>query len=315
MGAAIGWGRLSLKLQRSEIVFATLLCLGLAAAAMWLTADMRSVMARCGTAAATDACDVIYAFQTSHGNAVGTIQMAIGFAQYAVPLVLGVPILTREIEQRTAMIAWPLAGSRVKWLAWRAVPALVVALVLVGVMAFAADQMMRAYIPNADIGFENHGGRGVAMLTRAALVLVAAVAIGALIGRVLPSLLIGIVLAAAVSSALSAVLPYWVESAELKPSESIFTGGHAIPLTTGHAYRAPDGAPMTSDEGEALHQAIYEEYGPEPDPALLPQDVWIGVAASRYPEVLLRESAALGAATVLVGALAVVIVRRRRPEL
>ena len=256
---------------------------------------------------------MIYAFQTSHGNAVQTIQMAIGFAQYAVPVVLGVPILTREIEQRTAMIAWPLAGSRVKWLAWRAVPALVIVLALVGTMAFAADQMMRAYIPNADIGFENHGGRGIAMLTRAALVLVAALAIGALIGRVLPSLLIGMVLAVAVSSALGAALPFWVESAELRPSESIFSGGHAIPLTTGHGYRAPDGTPLGNEEGEALHQAVFEEYGPEPDPALLPQDVWIGVAASRYPEVLARESAALGAATVLVGGLAVLIVRRRRP--
>ena len=153
------------------------------------------------------------------------------------------------------------------------------------------------------------------MLTRAALVLVAALAIGALIGRVLPSLLIGIVLAAAVSSALSAALPHWVESAELRPSESIFSGsGRGIPLTTGHAYRAPDGTPMSSEEGEALHQAVFEQYGPEPDPALLPQDVWFGVAASRYQDVLVRESAALGAATVLVGGLAVVIVRRRRPE-
>lgn len=309
------WARLAYRLERSQIVFATLLSLGLAAAALWLAFDMRSVMARCGTPNAPEACNVIYAFQTSHGNPVQTIQMAIGFAQYAVPLVLGVPILTREIEQRTAMIAWPLAGSRVRWLAWRVVPALVVALILVGTMAFAADQMMRAYIPNVDIGFENHGGRGVAMVTRAALVLVAALAIGALIGRVLPSLLIGIVLAAAISSALSAALPHWVESAELKPGESIFSGsGRGIPLTTGHAYRAPDGTPMSSEEGEALYQVVFEEHGPDPDPALLPQDVWFGVAASRYPEVLVRESTAIGAATVLVGALAVVIVRRRRPE-
>ena len=315
MGVAIGWGRLSFNLQRSEIVFATLLCLGLTAAALWLTADMRSVLAGCGGPSARDACDVIYAFQTSHGQAVQTIQMAIGFAQYAVPLVLGVSTLTREVEQRTAMIAWPLAGSRLKWLAWRAAPAILVTLVLVGAMALAADQMMRAYIPNVDIGFENHGARGFSMLTRAALVLVAAVAIGALIGRVLPSLLIGIVLAAAVSSALSAALPYWVESAELEPNESIFSGtGRGIPLITGHEYLAPDGTPLSNEEGEALQQEVFEEHGPEPDPALLPRDVWFEVAASRYPEVLVRESAAIGAGTVLLGALAAMIVDRRRPE-
>jgi len=315
MGTALSWGRLSFKLQRSEIVFATVLCLGLAAAALWLTADMRQVLTRCGTPTAPEACDVIYAFQTSHGNAVMTIQMAIGFAGYAVPLVLGIPILTREIEQRTAMVAWPLAGSRVRWLAWRVLPALAVALVLGGTLAFAADQMMQAYIPNVDIGFENYGSRGVAMLPRAALVLVAAVAIGALIGRVLPSLLVGIVVAAGVSAALSAALPHWVESAELRASESISSGtGRGIPLTTGHEFRAPDGTPMSDEEVEALHQAVFEEYGPEADPSLFPQDVWFGVAASRYAEVLVRESAAIGAATLLVGALAVIIVRRRRPE-
>ncbi|HYI65666.1 MAG TPA: hypothetical protein VEW95_01940 [Candidatus Limnocylindrales bacterium] len=312
MGTALGWARLSFKLQRSEIVFAALLSLGLAAAALWLTADMRAVLARCGTPTATEACNVVYAFQTSHGHAVQTIQMTIGFAQYAVPVVLGVPILTREIEQRTAMIAWPLAGSRLKWLAWRVAPVLIVGLAIIGTMAFAADQMMRAYVPHGDIGFQNHGGRGISMVTRAALVLVAAMAVGALVGRLLPALLISIALAVGVSAALDAVLPHWVESAELPQGDSIFAG--ANPLNTGFEYRAPDGGPIGNEEAEALVQAIYEEHGPEPDPSLLPQEVFFGVAASRYPEVLLRESAALVAATVLVGAMAVRTVQRRRPE-
>jgi hypothetical protein len=309
------WARLAFKLQRSEIVFAALLSLGLAAAALWLAADMRAVLERCGTPTAPEACNVIYAFQTSHGHVVQTIQLAIGFAQYAVPVVLGIPILTREIEHRTAMVAWPLAGSRVKWLVWRVGPALVVGLLLVGTLAYAADQMTIAYIPNVDIGFENHGGRGASMLTRSVLVLVAATAIGALIGRLLPSLLIGIVFAAGVSSALGAALPHWVQSTELRPTDSIFTGtGRAFPLTTGLEFRAPDGTPISDVEAEAMYQAAFEEHGPEPDPSVLPQEVYFGVAASRYPEVLARESAAIGVATILVGAVTVVTVRRRRPE-
>jgi hypothetical protein len=312
MGMALDWGRLSFKLQRSEIVFAMLLCGGLAAAALWLAADMRAVLNQCGTPTAPDACDVTYAFQNTHGNAVQTIQVAIGFARYAVPLVLGIPILTREIEHRTAMIAWSLATSRVKWLAWRVAPALIIGLVIVGAMAFAAEQMTQAYFPHNEIGFQNHGAHGVSMLTRAALVLVAGMAVGALIGRLLPALLVGIALAVGVSSALDAALPHWVESAELSQSESVFSG--AFPLNTGHEYRAADGTPIGDEEAEAIYQAVYEEHGPEPDPSLLPQDVFFGVSASRYPEVLIRESAAIGAATVLVGALAAIIVRRRRPE-
>ena len=306
------WARLAFRLQRSEIVFAALLCGGLAVAALWLTADMRAVLSQCGTPAAPEACNVTYAFQNSHGHAVQTIQLAIGFALYAAPLVLGIPILTREIEHRTAMIAWPLAGSRLKWLAWRVAPALVIGLVIVGAMAFAAEQMMQAYFPHNEIGFDSHGTRGVSMVTRASLVLVAGMALGALVGRLLPALLVGIALAVGLSTALSAALPHWVESAELSQSESIFSG--ARPLNTGFEYRSQDGSPLSDAEAEAIIQAAYEEHGPEPDPSLLPQEVFFGVAASRYPEVLLRESAALGAATVLVGGLGAVIVRRRRPE-
>ena len=312
MGTALGWAKLSFKLGRSEIVFAAALCAGLAAAALWLAADMRAALTQCGTPSGPEACDVIYAFQTSHGHVVQTIQMAIGFTQYAVPLVLGVAILTREIEQRTAMITWPLAGSRVKWLAWRVTPVLLICLGLIGALAFAAEQLMQAYLPHSDLGFANHGARGISMLTRAALVLVAAMAVGALIGRVLPALLIGIVLAAGLSSALGALLPVWVVPAELSQAESIFSG--AQPLNTGFEYRAQDGTPLSDEVAEAMMQAAYEEGGEEPDPSLLPQEIFFGVAASRYPEVLVRESAAIAGATVLVGALAAAIVQRRRPE-
>ncbi|MEA2650709.1 MAG: hypothetical protein QOI85_430, partial [Chloroflexota bacterium] len=122
------WVRLTFRLQRSAILFAAIVCLGLAAVATWLSLEMRSVLATCGTAREPDACNVIYSFQTSLGEPVMMTQLGIGFAMYAVPLVLGVPVLTREIEQKTAMIAWPLAGSRLKWLAWRVVPVLVVGL-------------------------------------------------------------------------------------------------------------------------------------------------------------------------------------------
>jgi hypothetical protein len=312
MSGPMTWARLAFRLQPASIGFAAFLCLGLAAAALWLTADMRAALAQCGTSSAPEACDLIYAFQNTHGQAVQMTQMGIGFAQYAVPLALGVPIVTREIEHKTAMIAWPLAGSRLKWLAWRLVPVLVIGLALTGVMAFAADQLAQAYFPNSDIGFDRHGSRGVSLVTRAVLVLVAGVALGALIGRLLPALLVGIALAVGVSTGLDSVLRNWVEPTELAQSESVFVG--AFPLTTGLEFRAPDGTPITDVEAEAIHQAVYEEHGAEADPALLPREVFYGVAASRYPEVLARESAAVLGATVAAAGVAAVVVRRRRPE-
>jgi hypothetical protein len=308
----VTWARLALKLQASSIGFAAFVSLGLAAAALWLTFDMRSMLEACGTPDEPKACQVVFAFQDTHGQAVMMTQMGIGLAMYGIPLVLGVPILTREIEQRTAMLAWPLAGSRLKWLAWRVVPVLVIGLALIGVMAFAADQLAQAYFPNSDVGFDRHGSRGVSLVTRAALVLVAGVALGALIGRLLPALLVGIALAVGVSTGLDSVLRSWVEPTELTQSESVFTA--AFPLTTGLEFRAPDGTPITDVEAEAIYQAVYAEHGEEADPALLPREVFYGVAASRYPEVLARESAAVLGATVAAAGVAAVVVRRRRPE-
>jgi hypothetical protein len=251
-------------------------------------------------------------FQSPLGEPVMLTQLGIGVAMYAVPLVLGVPIVTREVEQRTAMLAWPLAGSRVKWLAWRVVPVLVIGLALIGGMAFAAEQLAQAYFPNSDIGFQSHGARGFSLVTRSTLILAVAVLLGAVIGRLLPTLLIGIALAYGLSTGLDALLRSWVEPARLSESESIQAG--VFPLTTGHEYLAPDGTPISDEEGEALYQLVYEEHGPEPDPSLLPQDVFYGVAASRYGDVLIRESGALLGATVVATGAAVAVIARRRPE-
>jgi hypothetical protein len=256
---------------------------------------------------------VISVFGSPLGGTVMMTQLAIGVAMYAVPLVLGVPIVTSEIEQRTAMIAWPLAGSRLRWLAWRAGSVLVIGMVLVGIMAFAAEELARASDPDTELGFLAHGARGISLMTRAGLMLVAAVALGAAIGRLLPSLLIGIGLAVGLSTAVAALPPYGVEPTELTLTESNFEGGH--PVQTGHSYRAPDGTPISDDEAEAMLMAVFEEYSPElPPDSTLPQDVFYGIAGSRYFEVLARESAVLVGATVLVGGVAAAVVQRRRPE-
>ena len=273
------WARLAVRLQRSSIAFAAFVCLGLAVASLWLTSDMRSVLESCGTPNEPKACTVIYAFQDTHGQAVMMTQQGIALAMYGVPLVLGVPILTREIEQRTALIAWPLAGSRVKWLAWRVLPVLVVALILMSTMAVAAEQLAQAYFPHTDIGFDQHGSRGISLVTRSALILAAGLAVGGIMGRLLPALLVGIGLSVALSAAFGAVLPHWVSSTELTGTETELYGPG--PLRTGVQYRLADGRLISAQEGQALIEELYEEHGGvEPDPALLPQQVMFGIAAS-----------------------------------
>lgn len=306
------WARLAFRLQPSSIGFAALICLGLAGAAAWLTMNLRSILAECETSAAPDGCGAIHLLGSPLGEPVMMTQLAIGVAMYAVPLVLGVPVVTQEIERRTAMIAWPLAGSRLRWLAWRSGSVLVIGMVPIGVLALAAEGLAGVNA-EGDPGFAQHGARGISLMIRSGLMLVAAVALGAAIGRLLPSLMIGIALAVGLSTAVESLPPYGVEPTELMLSGSNFEGGH--PFQTGHAYRAPDGTPISDDEAEAMLMAAFEEYNPElPPDSVLPQDVFYGIAGSRYFEVLARESTVLVGATVLVGGVAAAVVQRRRPE-
>lgn len=308
--------RLAWRLQRWELAFVVVASLGLAAAAFWQAADMRSMLTGCGTAAAAPACDLVYAFQDSHGSGVRLTQMAINFVPFVAGLVLGVPLVAREVEQRTALIAWPLARSRTRWLAWRLAPLLLVALGVLTILAVAADQMAHAYFPNSDLGFVDYEARGLPLVTRSALMLATGMAIGAVVGRVLPGLLVGIGLSVAVSIVLAMALPHWVPSRELGGEAAMMYPGS---LNTDLRYRMPDGRPIDSETAErmmeAAYQAAYEaDPGTEPDPSTLPQAIFYGIAANRYPEVLVRESAVLGVAIIGMGALAFAAVGRRRPE-
>lgn len=306
--------RLAWRLQRWEFAFVVIGGLGLATVAFWQAFDMRLMLTGCGTPSAAPACEFTYAFQNTHGNTVMLIQMLSGVAPFFVGLLLGVPIVTREIEQRTALIAWPLAGSRMRWLAWRVAPATIIGLTVMAVLAVAADLMLQAYFPKSDLGFLQHGSRGVPLVMRAAVVLALGVALGALIGRFLPAVLVGIALCVGLSVGLGATLDHWLPSQVLTESDPGLTN----PAITDVHYQMPDGRMISAQEGEIIISNAYEaarEAGePEPDPATLPHEVFTGISAARHGEVVLRESLALGALTLGVLGFAAVVVRRRRPE-
>lgn len=92
--------RLAWRMQRWEIIFVAFVCLGLAAAAMWQVAEMRSAMRD---------------ENASVGTAMLMVRTAMGVVAFVVGLVLGVPLVAREIEHRTALLAWPLASSRLRY--------------------------------------------------------------------------------------------------------------------------------------------------------------------------------------------------------
>jgi len=306
----IGAFRFAWRVQRAEIVFVALVCVAVAAAAAWLAIDMRSILAQCG-AVTTGACDVEHAYAT--GGPVALVRTVAPVVPFAIGLVLGAPIVSREVEHRTAQMAWSMSGSRLRWLAWRLPPVAAIGLALVALPALALDDMVRVSFGQGETGFADYEIRGVPVITRAALAIAMGVGIGAILGRLLPALLVGIGLSVAVSLILTAAMPSWLSPAELPGYASVGSRGAIV---TDITYRLPDGTPIGNEEGEEMHmeayQAAFAAGEEEPDPATLPQMVGHGIAADRYPEVLVRESAVLGGAALVAAVLAGITVQRRR---
>lgn len=108
-------------------------------------------------------------------------------------LLVGVGIVGKEIDQGTTVLAWSLAPSRSRWLLQRLIPMgfLLVALCLVA--GALADLLMGLQRPPLDQGhnFEGLGARGLPLVGAGILVLGLTLLVGAVLGRVLPSILVG----------------------------------------------------------------------------------------------------------------------------
>ena len=120
------------------------------------------------------------------------------FVPFIAAVLLGVPIVARELERGTSRLAWSLAPSRRRWFLARLLPVLAVMIVVGLVAGVALDRMAGATDPWTDPArsFDGFGSRGVVYAARAVFVFAIAVAAGAIIGRSLPALLITIVVAA-----------------------------------------------------------------------------------------------------------------------
>lgn len=314
-GLLLAWG-----LHRWELAAVALACLTLGGVSVYLAVDMRMMLASCTGSLGGIPCESPFVFQEVHGGTVSLLMTLAGVLPFAIGLVLGVPLVALELEHRTALIAWPLAGSRVRWLAWRAAPMVIATVLLASVPASAVDQMLRARWPQDDVGFLEYGLHGVPLVMRATLALAIGMGVGAVIGRLLPALLAGAVLSLAVAVGLNLAVPLWVTADELTTTtqqelEEAFDDVNARlgvrPVSS--EYRMPDGTLISDQEADEIIAAAYEAAGAsEPDPATLPQLVIHEIPAHRYVDVVLRESVAIAAATILIAGATVLVVRRRR---
>lgn len=188
--------------------------------------------------------------------ASGDQRMIVLFLTVAGPVVLGsalgIGLVAGDIEQRTASLAWSLAGSRLRWLWLRVWPVVAIGLV-VGVLLGAATARLMDLTSPSDIFM--HQMRGPVVAMRFVTAFGVAVLIGAVVRRVMPSLLLAIVATVALSIGTAIVLRDWQEEQATLVPFSERTAEPVIALLDHEfATAAPDGT-LTVTEPECSTQA------------------------------------------------------------
>ena len=179
------------------------------------------------------------------------------------------------------------------------------------VAGFALDRLYASIDPwsNPSATFDQFGLRGAVLAARVVFVFAIGVAMGALVGRTLPALLLGTVLAWVAVTGGSHVRGKWLATEAVSVDDP--TGGSLRgALYDDQLLRDPSGRVMTWDELSA-------QTPPDTNQDVWPPEGWtfvsLVVPGERYPSVAAREVAALGLATLVFLGIGGVAVQRRRP--
>ena len=246
-------------------------------------------------------------------TSAGTILAgAAAVAPIVLGLFVGVPLVAGEIEGRTAGMAWTLSPSRRRWLLDRLIPAVLIVGLPTLAIGIAGDALARANpaLDGADPGFAGYGMRGPLLAARGLAVLFIGVALGAVIGRTLPALIVAAVFCMAMLAGLALfndalmraeAVPLAAGSAQLGASEKVYDSGYRDDRT---------GKVIRFDDYWAVASGSPTDSGEVPGMTL----VQFQVPGSRYPDFVLRESALLGVIALTFAGVAFEVVQRRRPD-
>ncbi|MEO8468337.1 MAG: hypothetical protein ABI573_01570 [Chloroflexota bacterium] len=307
--------RLAFRFHRFEILAFGILIILAAVGAAFVAAnlDATGYAAHCSPYADNPpSCEAMgRAFYDIQNGQVGAVQSVLMALPFLLGALTGAAVIGREIERGTSRLAWSLAPSRTRWFLTRALPVLVVVFALSFLAGAALDRLTASIDPwtDASQNFAAFGGRGVVLAGRATFVFAIGVAVGAILGRALPALIVTAVIASVAISGGSYV------HNRILATEAVFVANNAPgDLFVDQRVRLADGRVVTWDEANALYPEL--QNGPT-DGAIWPPEgmaiVNLVVPASRYRFVEAREVGALAGASLVALVLAAFAVRRRRP--
>lgn len=327
MSAAWQWLRLSFRLQRWEVVAAAAGVAVLTVGMLWFAWQLRALVAaapQCADPSTFVAGCERAGQQMQEISAWATRSTYLSYgAPFGMGLLLGVPLVARELEGRTAPIAWTLSRSRAAWLGRRVAFATLMVVTLLVVVAVAGEILAAAVVPDAKLGedFTWYGRRGPLLVARGLAALGIGVVAGALVGRTLPGLLAAAFASVLIFTGVSLVMDRWnatdatAQAYGVDRIGALFLG-QRVELTTGELVtwdemgaRGLDAYAINGEDGGLYANVDDLTRGED----VIGWDRELLVPGRLYPQVVLRESGVLGALTLTALAAGLVVVARRRP--
>lgn len=229
-------------------------------------------------------------------------------------IVLGVAVVGREVERGTAALAWPLARSRRRWLVTRVVVISMILAVAALIPSLVADRLVPLLYPGNEAGssFVLFETRGLLPVGRDLAAFGVGLLAGAVFGRVLPGLLLGLALAAAANLAMASIVGAWrLADAVVIPIEGTdVTTTYPTDLLLDSRFRDEAGNLLSISD---VFSHVPAGELPPGWPESIYDQVQVGIPGIRHPEIDLREAllwVAIGA--LLLGG-SLMVVERRRP--
>lgn len=231
----------------------------------------------------------------------------IAILPYAAGLFLGGPLIAREIERGTTRLAWSISPSRVRWYLARMLPVVAAVLGLTFAAGFAADHLVAARTPGLDIAdaFDAYGTRGGLVAMEALVMTAGAIGIGAVVGRVLPTIILALVLGSVGLAGVAKIHErYTASEAVVVDADRAGRGDRYVE----QLLRLPDGRLVGWEELAQIDpEAMTSETGP--DYPIVSRVI----PGERYRAVEAREAIVLGGIALVLLSGTAVIVQRRRP--
>lgn len=332
IAAALTWLRLSYRQQRWELILVAIGTAFLAVAMLWFAAQLREAYAgntgcieAATTAAPTVTCQAVLERFYSTASIAGNLPQVAWLAPFGMGVLLGAPLVAREIDGRTAQLAWWMSASRVSWLLRRVAFVVIFVVALLGVVAWTSEILVAAIEPTRTLGqdFTFWGQRGPILVARGIGALMVGMLVGAMMGRVLTSVLaaafvvclifIGLALAQDLVLRSEAV-PQRMDPMDAVPTRASLVIDYGLETLDGEVISYQEAFERGMTYGYIDEQG--RQYASEADlhaGRVMGYDVQLVVPAARYAAVVEREGIAAVALGLVALGLTALVVTRRRP--